>query len=134
MKPLPNPEYESLLVRTNFDNDKAWASIDAAVREADFGELVLLVNDPEYAGMTVDDVLALLAAEARAVVFLADEESMRHKEHPLLVVDLNENPGDTFRAIPAAVPAIGANLDIANMDFAEFEDNLDDDDDIFRGF
>jgi hypothetical protein len=50
-----------------------------------------------------------------------------------LVVDLFEEPGRTFRAVPSAIQSIENNLSIANMDFWEFADNVDAAG-VFRGF
>jgi hypothetical protein len=63
----------------------------------------------------------------------ADDTSMAHVEHPLLVVDLGVEPGREFRAVPAAVQAIENNLSIANVDFAEFAECVDADG-VFRSF
>jgi hypothetical protein len=58
---------------------------------------------------------------------------MRHSEHPVLIVDLFERSGREFRAIPSTVQSIENNLSLANMDFEEFAEAVDDDR-IFRGF
>jgi hypothetical protein len=42
-------------------------------------------------------------------------------------------PGREFRAVPRAVQAIENNVSLANMDFDDFA-NAVDDDGIFRGF
>ena len=48
-------------------------------------------------------------------------------------MDLFEELGRTFRAIPSAIQSIENNLSITNMDFREFADNLDADG-VFRAF
>jgi hypothetical protein len=50
-----------------------------------------------------------------------------------LVVDLYSDRGRKFRAVPSQVNGIQSNLSIANMDWEEFADNVDEDG-IFRGF
>jgi hypothetical protein len=78
---------------------------------------------------------AAWAAIGAAILFLmiVDDVTVRSPEHPILVVDLWREPGRGFRAVPAAVQSIENNLSIANMDFAEFADAVDEDG-IFRGF
>jgi hypothetical protein len=48
-------------------------------------------------------------------------------------VDLYTEPECEFRAIPSQIQGIENNLSIANMDFAEFTDSVDEDG-VFRGF
>lgn len=66
-------------------------------------------------------------------MFLADAVTMKDPGHPLLVVDLSDEPGRTFRVPVQWFPDISANLSIANMDCAEFADAADGSG-IFRGF
>jgi hypothetical protein len=66
-------------------------------------------------------------------LMVVDDLTIRSPEHPILVVDLGREPGREFRAAPAAVQSIENNLSIANMDFAEFADAVDEDG-VFRGF
>lgn len=51
---------------------------------------------------------------------------MADPAHPLLAVDLTEEPGRTFRVPAQWFPDVSANLSIANMGFAEFADAADD--------
>ena len=44
-----------------------------------------------------------------------------------------DEPGRTFRVIPSEMWSVENNLSIANMDFAEFADAVDEDG-VFRGF
>jgi hypothetical protein len=46
-------------------------------------------------------------------------------EHPLLAVDLYDEPGRAFRLPPRWYADVSANLSIANMDFQEFADAAD---------
>jgi hypothetical protein len=54
-------------------------------------------------------------------------------DHPLLVIDLQGEPGREFRAIPSQIQAIENNLSIANMGFEEFAEAVDASG-VFRGF
>jgi uncharacterized protein DUF6924 len=50
---------------------------------------------------------------------------MADGEHPLLAVDLMDEPGRTFRVPPRWFADVSANLCIANLDFDEFADAVD---------
>lgn len=58
---------------------------------------------------------------------------MGMSQHPLLVIDLYEEPGRFFRAVPSTIQAIQNNLSIANMDFEDFSKHVDSSG-ILRGF
>jgi hypothetical protein len=93
-----------------------------------------IVSDSQYANATVDELLALLPSDTgHTFLFIADKTCVEHSDHPLLAVDLYEERGRTFRAIPSEAWGIQANLSLANMDWEEFADNVDEDG-IFRGF
>ncbi|MBM0256317.1 hypothetical protein JNW89_05060 [Micromonospora sp. 4G55] len=77
-------------------------------------------------------IQALVQADADAddddkltYLFLADAATMSDEGHPLLAVDLFDEPGRTYRVPPRWYANISANLTIANMDFAEFADAAD---------
>jgi len=59
--------------------------------------------------------------------------TLTNAEHPILVVDLWETPGRTFRVIPARMWSVENNLSLANMDFHEFAESAGADG-VFRGF
>ena len=66
-------------------------------------------------------------------LFVVDRTAITHPDRPVLVVDLNEEPGRTFRVIPSKIWGVENNLSIANMDFGEFADAVDSEG-VFRGF
>ncbi|MFC9925159.1 DUF6924 domain-containing protein [Streptomyces sp. NPDC127190] len=126
---LPGHEEFSLVLRTDFRDDADWAAVCAEIEAAEEFSTSVLVDDPRFAGVSVQ---ALLAEEAAAdegdkvfEVFLADSVTMADPEHRLLAVDLADEPGRTFRVPARWFPDISANLMIANMDFAEFADSVD---------
>jgi hypothetical protein len=94
---------------------------------------VVCVSDPRHAGLTAEQLTALAPRGPLRCMFVADRVALAHPEHPLLVVDLGDEPGRAFRATPSAVGYIEANLAIANTDFAEYADAVDADG-IHRGF
>jgi len=135
MRPLPKTE-DPLVVRTDFSDQSAWVKICAAVREpyGDLGASMEFVDDVAYQGMTKGH---LLPPDPEGYDFgfimLVDRTTVSMPDHPLLVVDLCEEPGCEFRTIPSEVFGIEANLRLANMFFYGFAYNVDPDG-VFRGF
>jgi Domain of unknown function (DUF6924) len=125
------------VIRTDFTDDLAWETISVALRvpweEFDLVANVACVSDPRYDGLTVEQLTALAPQGPPYFMFVADQIAHTHPEHPLLVVDLNREPGRAFRTILSEVVAIEANLSLSNMDFFEFAESVDPDG-IFRGF
>ena len=137
MKKIPKTE-NSLVLRTDFSNEVAWKSICAAIEKPDpvdgFQAYVEFLSDPEYDGLTVEQLLTLdPQGSDHYFLFLVDQLALLHPEQPIVVVDLNREPGRTFRVIPSQMWAVQNNLSIANMDFEEFANSVDQDG-IFRDF
>lgn len=134
MKPLPMSD-QALVIRTDFSDDSAWNAVVSAIRQPvdGFYAYVELVDDPAFRDLTVEQLVTLRDDLSKSYTIVADGITMREAEHPLLVVDLIEELGRTFRAVPSAIQSIENNLSIANMDFWEFADNVDPDG-VFRGF
>ncbi|WP_051813651.1 hypothetical protein [Kitasatospora sp. MBT63] len=136
--PLPQPDdLTSLVLRTDFGDEGSWDALRAALDGADEYPHATCVGEPRFAGV---DVQALMAEEAAADedeqivhLFLADAATMNEPGHPLLAVDLSDEPGRTFRVPARWFPDVSANLSIANMDFADFADAADASG-TFRGF
>jgi hypothetical protein len=160
MKSLPETE-DTLLIRTDYTDDRAWNTLyseartmDADVRQAlefsnacnraeggpagrpieELGTPLHVINDRDYANATCAQILSCVQPDSdHAFLFIVDKTCIDHPDHPLLVVDLYSERGRTFRAIPSQVFGIQSNLSLANLDWEEFADNVDDDG-IFRGF
>ncbi|WP_432128002.1 DUF6924 domain-containing protein [Streptomyces sp. bgisy082] len=136
--PLPQPDdLTSLVLRTHFGDEGAWDSVRIALDAADDYPHATYVSELRFADV---GVRALMAEEAAAdedeqivYMFLADAVTMKDPGHPLLAVDLSDEPGRTFRVPARWFPDISANLSISNMDFAEFADAADASG-TFRGF
>ncbi|MFE5510467.1 DUF6924 domain-containing protein [Streptomyces sp. NPDC056529] len=136
--PLPQPDdLTSLVLRTDFGDEGAWDSVRIALDAADEYPHATYVSELRFADAGVQ---ALMAEEAAADedeqivhMFLADATTMKDPGHPLLAVDLSDEPGRTFRVPARWFPDISANLSISNMDFAEFADAADESG-TFRGF
>ncbi|WP_155988829.1 DUF6924 domain-containing protein [Nocardiopsis sp. CNT312] len=124
-----------LVVRTHHGDDEVWNTVIEAVRFPVFDEgaeppeddpdapqaYVDTVDDTSHSGLTFEQLMALTPCESHSFLMVADELTMRDPRHPLLVVDLCEQPGKSFRAAPGAIQAIENNLSAANMDFYEFD-------------
>ena len=136
MKNLPETE-NSLLLRTDFSDDAAWAALcDAAQAQSEEGFQARLecISDRAYDGLTIDQLAALARTnDDLGYIFLADRVALTNPEQPILVVDLYDEPGRTFRVIPREMWGVENNLSLANMDYSDFADNVDRDG-VFRGF
>ena len=58
-------------------------------------------------------------------LFIIDRSATSHSESPILVVDLHDDPCGGFRTVPTQVQSIENNLSIANMDFEEFAESVE---------
>jgi len=96
------------VVRADFQDDNAWHEIERIAR----------------APVGPDGFLARARYRHRFIV-LADALSMSHRDHPVLVIDLGEQPGRSFRAIPGGLQSVENNLSIANLDFDDFAEAAD---------
>jgi len=134
VKRLPRSD-QALVIRTDFSDDAAWNTVVAAIQQPveGFFAYVDFVDDAAFSGLTVEQLVALRDDLSKSYAIVADAVTMSGVEHPLLIVDLIEELGRTFRAVPSAIQSIENNLSIANMDFWEFADNVDADG-VFRGF
>ena len=132
------PEYDySLVIRTDFSDDAAWEQLCRAIQEPQtqyrFQASVEFISDETCSGLTPEAVASVLPARShRPFVFLIDAQAIAQPDHPVLVVDLEEGTGRTFRVVPAQAWSVENNLRLANMEFAEFACSVDSDG-VFRG-
>lgn len=136
IKQLPETE-NPLVLRTDFSNQSAWEEIRGEIRKPvgifRFRAYVEFVDDTAYQDLTKEQLLQLVPRHYdHSFIVLVDKVAISQPEFPLLIVDLYDEPGREFRAIPSQIQGIENNLSIANMDFYEFAD-LVDEDGIFRG-
>ncbi|RPF25332.1 hypothetical protein EDD96_7205 [Streptomyces sp. Ag109_G2-6] len=143
----------ALVIRTDYDDEQAWAAVKAALmktwgEEDDFEPYVHIVDDPAWTGITPAQVLSEASAheERHHVAYLADYTSMREAPVTLLALSLLtrqecesdeefEAYGGSFRVVPYGIHEMNANLMIANLDFGDFADVAGDDPEgVFRGF
>ncbi|MHA4820155.1 DUF6924 domain-containing protein [Streptomyces aculeolatus] len=130
-------DLSSVVLRTDFRDEATWSAVQAAIEAASEHSVSLFFSDPQYNEVAID---ALLREEAEAVddeknihVFLADRVTMEDASFPLLAVDLDEEPGRSFRVPVRWYPMVSANLALANMDFADYADAADSSE-VYRGF
>ncbi len=129
------PETEATLaVRTCFSNEPAWNGLRAAIQnpDAEFSANVQFINNREYEGLTAKALLPLVSSHSNACALIVDEVALSNPEYPILAVDLQEEPGRTFRVIASALWEVENNLSTANMGFSEFLEAAGADG-IFRG-
>jgi uncharacterized protein DUF6924 len=113
------------VLRSDFSNDAAWAELQATLGIED----ATFVSEPRFAGLTVQALVDADAAtdedDKLTYLFLADATTMTDPEHPLLAIDLYDEPGRAFRVPSRWYADVSANLCIANMDFQDFADSAD---------
>ena len=134
---LPQPDdLTSLVVRTDFGDDAAWEAVRAAVDGVEYGHATY-VSDRAFDGVSVQELVEADAAADEVgkltYLFLADAVTMAGGEHSLLAVDLYDEPGRVFRVPPRWFADVSANLSIANADFCDFADAVDESG-AYRGF
>jgi hypothetical protein len=135
MKALPKTQ-QALVLRTDFSSDAIWAVVCDEIREpvGEFRAYVDCVSDPTYAHLSPGELVELASKEQiRTFLFVVDHTTITDQEHPILVLDLWDHPGRSFRVIPREMWGVENNLTIANMDFEEFAQGADQDG-VFRGF
>lgn len=133
---LPDTDTTPVL-RTDFSDQSRWeqvrSALGAAAERISGDDLYSYLDDPRYAGLTPDQVLALLPDTVpHAVIAVVDATTLASPEMPVLVVDLSEERGRQLRCTPEALVDVDGNTEIGNMDFAEFAD-MADADGVLRG-
>ena len=137
MKPLPNTK-DPIVLRTDFTDDQAWSRlctlITSPIGRDGFEAYVVFVDDASFANVPPETLRASVPDNhPHSFIVVADARTFSEPGQTLLVMDLRDEPGRTFRALPTRIQAIQNNLSIANMAFAEFADAAEGDG-IFRGF
>ena len=136
MRQIPETE-NALVLRTDFSNEAVWEKIRALIQKPAglfrFRANVEFLSDTDYADITKDQLLELIPRNYNHnFMIIVDQLAISQTDHPLLIVDLYEKSGREFRAVPSQIQGIENNLSIANMDFEEFAESVDQDG-IFRG-
>ncbi|MET8627377.1 hypothetical protein ABZW30_27105 [Kitasatospora sp. NPDC004669] len=90
------------------------------------------MDDPTHQDLTAEQLIGL-TPDNRTFLLAVDSTALATEEYPLLVVRRHEERGQMFRVVATELHSVENNLSIANMDFAEFADKVDEDG-VFRGF
>ena len=133
MAQLPDSE-NSIVVRTDFSDQPAWEAVQKEISEPvdGFQAYVQFVDDRTFADLSVPE-LVKAAGFDRSYFMVVDRTTIQNPEHPVLVIDLFDEPGRSFRALPSCIQSVENNLSLANMDFEEFAGAAGKDG-VFRGF
>lgn len=131
----------SLLVRTDFSDDRLWQEVLLSTgdeeEEEPFFPQFTVVDDRQFENLTIDELLGLVGPD-RSFVFLADSQTMTDPEHALLLVDTgsaeyeNHAPGRTVRVAPPGIESVSSGLSLAATDFISFIESADADG-VYRG-
>lgn len=140
MKLLPTTKASPVL-RTDFSDQVGWEQVcDKIAQSSPEGFLanVDFIDDRDFDGIGKHQLLAAVPKDyPHTFILVVDHRTLSDGEHPVLVVNLYDGlgseTGDEFRALPSEVQSIENNLSIANMDFAEFAEAVDNSG-VFRGF
>ena len=136
---LPKTE-NSPVVRTDFDDEDAWKRVCELIRRPvpdgcgdTFQAYVTFVENAAFRDLTEQELLERVPEDfGHGFLMVVDKAALQGPEFPILVIDLPPEDGRRFRAIPSQIQSIENNLSIANMDFADFADYVDEDG-VFRG-
>ena len=123
--------------RTDFSDSVAWKQVCSDLQKPQgrdgFRANVECVSDQANASVPVRDMVSRLRGSDQTFAFLVDAETLKNPEHPVVVVDLADHPGQFFRVIPSQAWGVENNLSLSNMDFDDFAKAVDKDG-VFRGF
>ena len=127
---LPDSEIY-LVVRTYFGDDAGWDALRAVIGEGSeegFFANVEYVDDPQFDGLSVQALEQAHPhrADEWDVMYVADERAIVEPVHPLLVVRVGNHDEQPFRCRADLVYEVDANLSLANLDWSDFRDQIDD--------
>lgn len=114
---LPDTDYSPLL-RTDFTDDGAWRALLDEIDD----DWVTVMADAGHRGLSVPELLALVPEGSRyPVLVVADEATFASAERSLLLIDVRDEPGRTFRAaVPDAFQSVIGNLALDNSSFDDY--------------
>ncbi|WP_299569179.1 hypothetical protein [uncultured Williamsia sp.] len=130
-----------LLIRTDFSSDEAWFALVEEVRlpareiaGAEFVADVRPISDRRFDGATPEDVVAANAEgdDPPWFVFVVDSETLGGDDAAVLTIDLDDDPGSSFRVPANLLWLVESNLSLGNVDFDDFARSATDG--VFRGF
>ena len=137
------------VIRTCFKNEEAWHELKMQVgkpSKSGFIAYVDFISDRAFDKMTPQQLCASITdrkkkdeknAYNHSFLFIADEQTLRDKTHPIICMDLNpynNQIGRTLRLIPRAMWTVENNLSIANSDFDDFIVDANDPNKVYQGY
>lgn len=130
---------DAVVVRTDYSDEAAWWSLRAALAIGPAGELdwpLLVVDDEEWAGATVEEVRDAAAADKWLdVVFIADRTAQTGPGHRVLAVAASPASAKEFRVVPGWVLLVHGTLTATDVRFDAFAQSAArDPEGVFRGF
>ena len=121
----------TLIVRTDFSDDDVWRDVAVAVLkpvDEGFRTDAELLDDMAFRDLSMLQVLNRIPDDyENKLLVIVDEVTISTPRHPVLVVDLVDEPGRSLRAEPTAVESIVDNITCATLRFASFAYYTDDD-------
>ena len=124
------PDVEVPLFRLDYSDEQAWANaVQSALGLAsDRTDPLTVVENPEFDGMDVDELLARLNENdpGYRLLVVADAPTLTEVDHPFTVIAATNPPG----RLPVAASALSevvANLWISNLDFEHYATAADSD-------
>ena len=129
----------SYLVRTDFTDDERWSALCAAIETGSEDDpidepFLEYVPDPGLQGADLHAVQGAFPDPGETgVLYVADAVSCGESFGLVWAIDLLDEPGRSFLIPAAEVHNLDVNLLIANMEFADWADAVDQDG-VFRGW
>jgi uncharacterized protein DUF6924 len=129
------------VIRTDVSDPAAWAAVRAAIvapgaEAALFAAHVEFIDDPDLAGYSPEQILALVTDEfagRHSFLFIVDATTVGSADWPVLVLSLGTERGATFRTVADEVHGVEANLATGNSDFSFYAEMADEAGGVFRG-
>ena len=128
------------LIRTDFSDDWTWSRI-VTEATADFFQhgsvepfnvILNPINDRRFESLSTADFMQF-SPRPQQILFVVDAEAMVNREHAVLAIDMQDNPGAELRVVPSRIFEIENNVTGYNMCFAEFVPSAGSDG-VFRGY
>jgi hypothetical protein len=123
-----------LLIRTDYSNEVNWRSLKVIIQKPgeNYSE-VEIINTKKLGSAKLEEIIELVQKTTQhTFMFIVDSITIKHPDKPILVVDLFSSPGQSFRIVASKLWSVINNLSIANMDFEDFIENIDNEN-IYRG-
>ena len=128
------------VIRTDFSDQEAWEAVRAAIlAPGDAGSFTVhveFVDDRAFEDLAPQQILDLAQSHSTTryypCLFVVDRATLSADAWPALVIDIQEEPGRSFRAVAEALHQIESNLATDNMDLWEFAAAVGPDG-VFRG-